>query len=91
MPRETTTGEVAQRLVEMPQDDYHDPFVVSQCRAEFALLSPAPRMHHLRMSEGRHEIDLVVEVCARRLVAIEIKATATHRPRRRAPPSLVSP
>ena len=37
-------------------------------------------MLHLRMSEGQHEIDLVVEVGARRLIAIEIKATATPDP-----------
>ncbi len=61
-------GDLLGRLIET--------FVVSQCRAEFALMSPAPRMHHLRTSEGR-EIDLVVEVGARRLIAIEIKATAS--------------
>ena len=37
-------------------------------------------MHHLRSSEGQQEIDLVIEVGARRLVAIEIKATATPDP-----------
>ncbi len=65
-------GDLLGRLIET--------FVVSQCRAEFALMSPAPRMHHLRMSEGQHEIDLVVEVGAKRLIAIEIKATATPDP-----------
>ena len=64
-------GDLLGRLIET--------FVVAQCRAEFALLSPPPRMHHLRTSEGR-EIDLVVEVGARRLIAIEIKATATPDP-----------
>jgi predicted AAA+ superfamily ATPase len=52
-------------------------FVVAQIRAEVALMSPAPRLHHLRTGEGRHEIDLVVEVGARRLVAIEIKSTSS--------------
>lgn len=52
-------------------------FVVAQFRAEIALLSPTPRMHHLRTSEGRHEIDLVIEVGASRLIAIEVKATST--------------
>lgn len=55
-------------------------FVVAQIRAEVALLSPPPRLHHLRTAQGRHEIDLVVEVGARRLVAIEIKATSTPDP-----------
>jgi predicted AAA+ superfamily ATPase len=52
-------------------------FVVSQVRSELALISPAPRLHHLRTAEGRQEIDLVIEVGARRLVAIEIKATSS--------------
>ena len=52
-------------------------FVVAQIRSEVALMSPPPRLHHLRMSEGQHEIDLVIEVGPRRLIAIEIKATAT--------------
>lgn len=52
-------------------------FVVAQIRSEVALMSPAPRLHHLRTGEGRQEIDLVVELGARRLVAIEIKATSS--------------
>jgi uncharacterized protein len=55
-------------------------FVVAQIRAEVALMSPAPRLHHLRTAEGRHEIDLVIEVGASDLVAIEIKATSTPDP-----------
>ena len=65
-------GDLLGRLIET--------FVVAQCRAELALMSPSPRMHHLRSSEGQHEIDLVIEVGARRLLAIEIKATATPDP-----------
>jgi len=52
-------------------------FVVAQVRAELALRTPRPRLHHLRTAEGRHEVDLVIEVGARRLVAIEIRATST--------------
>lgn len=52
-------------------------FVVAQLRAELTLRTPQPRLHHLRTAEGRHEVDLVIEVGARRLVAIEIKATST--------------
>ena len=33
-------------------------------------------LHHLRHHAGRHEIDVVAEVDARRLVGFEIKATA---------------
>lgn len=54
-------------------------FVVAQCRTECALMSPVPRLHHLRSREGR-EIDLVIEVGPHRLVAIEVKATATPQP-----------
>jgi uncharacterized protein len=54
-------------------------FVVAQCRAECALMSPMPRLHHLRSRDGR-EIDLVIEVGARRLVAFEVKATASPQP-----------
>lgn len=53
-----------------------DTFVTAQIRTELALMSPQPRLHHLRTAEGRHEIDLLIEVGARELVAIEIKATA---------------
>jgi uncharacterized protein len=52
-------------------------FVVAQIRAEVALMSPQPRLHHLRTAETRQEIDLVIEVGARKVVAIEIKATST--------------
>lgn len=56
-----------------------DTFVTAQIRAELALLAPRPRLHHLRTSQGRQEIDLLIEVGARDLVAIEVKATANPR------------
>ena len=55
-------------------------FVLSQVRAEMSVAVPAPRLHHLRVAEGRHEIDLVIEVGARRLIAVEVKATSTPDP-----------
>lgn len=55
-------------------------FVVAQIRAELALLTPRPRLHHLRSAEGRHEIDVIIEVGARKLVAIEVKATSKPGP-----------
>lgn len=64
-----TDGDLLGRVLET--------FVVAQIRAEVALMSPAPRLHHLRTAEGRQEIDLVIEVGARRLVAIEVKATSS--------------
>lgn len=57
-----------------------DTFVTAQLRAEFALMVPAPRLHHLRTDKGRHEIDLVVELGHRKVVAIEIKATSSPGP-----------
>lgn len=54
--------------------------MVAQIRTEAALMVLPPRLHHLRVSDSGHEIDLVIEVGARRLVAIEIKATATPDP-----------
>jgi predicted AAA+ superfamily ATPase len=57
-----------------------DTFVVAQIRAEVALMAPAPRLHHLRTAEGRHEIDLLIEVGARRVIGVEIKATDSPDP-----------
>ena len=55
-------------------------FVVAQLRAELALRAPRPRLRHLRIAEGRHEVDINIEVGARRLLAIEVKATSTPYP-----------
>lgn len=52
-------------------------FVIAQIRAEAALRVPMPRLHHLRTAGGRHEVDLVIEVGPRKLIAIEIKATSS--------------
>jgi uncharacterized protein len=54
-----------------------DSFVVSQIRPEASLSPRRPRLHHLRESDGRHEIDLVVELAGGNILALEIKATAT--------------
>ena len=56
-----------------------DTFVVSQLRAELALDVPTRRLSHLRLPQGRHEIDVVIELGPRKVVAIEIKATASPR------------
>lgn len=53
-----------------------DTFVVAQLRPELELRSPQPRLYHLRQRDARREIDLVVEVSAGDVVAIEIKATS---------------
>lgn len=51
-----------------------DTFVVAQLRPEAALSALRPRLHHLRQRDGRHEVDLVVELAADRVLGIEVKA-----------------
>jgi predicted AAA+ superfamily ATPase len=53
-----------------------DTFVATQIRPELTLSQARPRMFHIRDKGGRHEVDLVLEYGARRLVGIEIKANA---------------
>ena len=53
-----------------------DTFVAAQLRPELALSRARPRLHHLREKNGRRELDLLVELGAHRVVAIEVKATA---------------
>ncbi len=54
-----------------------DTFVLSQIRADCALLPLPPRIHHLRTEQGRHEVDILVEVGGGKLIAIEVKATTS--------------
>lgn len=49
-------------------------FVAAQIRAEAASVRGRAVLHHLRSGDGRREVDLVVEIDARRVVGIEIKA-----------------
>jgi hypothetical protein len=51
-----------------------DAFATAQLRPEIALAQPRPVPHHLRMEAGRREVDLVVELGGRRVVALEFKA-----------------
>ncbi len=57
-----------------------DTFVVAQIRPEVELSPSRPRLHHLRARDGGHEVDLIAELPANDVVAIEIKATAAPRP-----------
>ena len=50
--------------------------VVAQLRAQATVSEHRCRLYHLRQHHGRHEVDVVVELDAQRLVAFEIKATA---------------
>ena len=54
-----------------------DTFVAAQLRPEIAYSPRRPRPYHLRDANGRHEIDLLVELGGNEFVALEIKASAT--------------
>ncbi|MGA7705170.1 MAG: DUF4143 domain-containing protein, partial [Solirubrobacteraceae bacterium] len=51
-------------------------FVVAQIRSELPLCASRPRLYHLREEHGRHEVDLLAELGAGKLVAFEVKAGA---------------
>lgn len=54
-----------------------DTFVAAQLRAELAVSASRPRLHHLRSTQGRHEVDLLGELAGGRLIGIEVKAGAS--------------
>jgi predicted AAA+ superfamily ATPase len=56
-----------------------DTFVAAQLRAELAFTDTRPRLYHLRQEQGRHEVDLLAEVSALRVIGIEVKASAAPR------------
>src|SRR5256885_7995842 len=56
-----------------------DTFVASQLRAQLAIAESRPNLYHLRQEQGRREIDLLAEVSATRVIAIEVKASAAPR------------
>lgn len=57
-----------------------DTFVAAQLRAESQVGQHRARLYHLRQEEGRHEIDLLAEVGADRVIGIEVKATSAPNP-----------
>ena len=62
-----SSGDLLGRLLET--------FVINQLRAETALMTRGPQLSHLRLADGRREVDLIADYGARGIVAIEIKAT----------------
>jgi uncharacterized protein len=54
-------------------------YALAQLRSELAIAESPLRLHHLRDSEGRHEVDIVAERSDGRVIAIEVKATAAPR------------
>jgi predicted AAA+ superfamily ATPase len=57
-----------------------DTFVAAQLRAELPVCSSRPRIFHLRQEQGRHEIDVVAELGAHEVIALEVKADAAPGP-----------
>jgi uncharacterized protein len=53
-----------------------DSFVLAQLRAELAIGASRSRLYHLRETHGRHEVDILVELGAGRVLAFEVKAGA---------------
>ena len=53
-----------------------DTFVAAQLRAEVAVASTRPRLHHLRTKERRHEVDVLAELAGHGLIGFEVKAGA---------------
>lgn len=53
-----------------------DTFVAAQLRPELVTAKVRPRLYHLRQQAQRHEVDLVGELGAGRVLGIEVKAHA---------------
>lgn len=53
-----------------------DTFVMAQLRAEATVSTLQPRLHHLRAEQGRHEVDILIELSGDRVAGIEVKADA---------------
>lgn len=51
-------------------------FVLAQIRPELELVAFKPRLYHLREKNGRHEVDLIAELTAGSVVAVEIKSSS---------------
>lgn len=54
-----------------------DTFVYNQLRVECSIAAAEPSIFHLRRSDSRHEIDLILEGPGGALIAIEVKAAAS--------------
>lgn len=54
-----------------------DTLVLAQLRPELEVSPRRPRVHHLRDKNGRHEIDIVLDLGRGRVMGLEVKAAAT--------------
>jgi predicted AAA+ superfamily ATPase len=57
-----------------------DTYVAAQLRPEAVVDRSLPRLYHLRQQQGRHEVDLLAELGADRVIGIEVKATSSPGP-----------
>ena len=57
-----------------------DNFVVSQLRADCVVSDLLPQLFHIRDTNGRREVDILVELADGRVIGIEVKATAAPVP-----------
>ena len=57
-----------------------DTFVMAQLRAECTVSELSPRLFHVRDANGRHEVDILVELGDGRVVGIEVKADSAPGP-----------
>jgi predicted AAA+ superfamily ATPase len=53
-----------------------DSFVAAQLRAELSVAAGNARLFHVRDAQGRHEVDLLIELAGGHVIAIEVKATS---------------
>ena len=51
-----------------------DTFVVAQLRVDSTIAAGRPRLYHVRQEQGRHEVDVVVELAGSRVAGIEVKS-----------------
>jgi len=54
-----------------------DSFVMVQLRADSTLSELSPQLFHLRDANGRHEVDVVIELADGRVIGVEVKASAS--------------
>ncbi len=54
-----------------------DNFVLSQLRPEIVSPSSNLQAFHLRKESGRHEVDILIEVSGKGVLALEVNATAS--------------
>ena len=57
-----------------------DTFVAAQLRAQATVARTRTRLYHLRQEQGRHEIDIIVELSGQRVIGIEVKTTSSPSP-----------